>query len=118
MAAGERLKELRNRLGISMRDVEETSRKIAEAQGDNEYIISSAWLTQIENSDSTPSIYKLFTLSIVYRLKLRELLALYGIDLERIALLQSAHPLPITHLSTPAVYDEARTVEFPVRFDK
>jgi transcriptional regulator with XRE-family HTH domain len=101
-----------------MREVEETSRKIAEGQGDSEYIISTAWLTQIENSDSTPSIYKLFTMSIVYRLKFGDLLALYGIDLERIALLQTAHPLSITHLATPAVYDETRSVQFPIRFDK
>jgi transcriptional regulator with XRE-family HTH domain len=118
MNTSDRLKDLRNRLGISMREVEETSRRIAEAQGNSEYIISSAWLTQIENSGSTPSIYKLFTLSIVYRLKFTDLLNLYGIDLERILRLQAANPLTSTHLADTTVYDESRAIQFPVRFDK
>ena len=118
MTASERLKEFRNRLGISMREVEETSRKIAEAQGNTEYVVSNAWLTQIENSGSTPSIYKIFSLSIVYRVKFSELLNMYGIDLERIAQLQAANPLASTHLTDTTVYDQARAVQFPVRFDK
>lgn len=118
MTTADRLKELRNRLGLSMREVDETSRRIAEAQGNNEYVISTAWLTQIENSDSTPSIYKLFTLSIVYRVKFTDLLSLYGIDLGRINKLQSANPLERTHMADTQVHDPERPVQFPVRFDK
>ena len=48
----EQLKGIRDRLGITTRDVAEFSHKIAEAEGNPEYQISNAWLTQVENSDS------------------------------------------------------------------
>jgi transcriptional regulator with XRE-family HTH domain len=118
MTTADRLKEMRNRLGLSMREVEEASRRIAEAEGNQEYVVSNAWLTQIENSGSTPSIYKLFTLSIVYRVKFTDLMQMYGIDLDRINQLQSVRPLTSTHLADTAVYNESRVIQFPVRFDK
>ena len=64
---GDQLRELRNRLGVTTREVEELSRKLAERTGNDEYYISNAWLTQLENKDSVPSIYKLFSLSVIYR---------------------------------------------------
>ena len=47
----EQLKGLRSRLGITTRDVAEFSERIAEAEGNAEFQISNAWLTQIENSE-------------------------------------------------------------------
>ena len=64
---GDQLRELRNRLGVTTREVEELSRRLAERTGNEEYYISNAWLTQLENKDSVPSIYKLFSLSVIYR---------------------------------------------------
>jgi hypothetical protein len=61
----ERLKEIRSRLGITTPEVAEFSQKIAEAEGNPEFHISNAWLTQVENSDSVPSIFKLYTLSSI-----------------------------------------------------
>ena len=101
-----------------MREVEENSRKLASAEGNDEYIISNAWLTQIENSDATPSIYKLFTLSVIYRTKFSDLLLLYGLDLNRIPQLQASYPLAQTHLAELHVADTDRTVQFPIRFDR
>ena len=66
---GDHLRELRNRLGVTTREVEELSRKIAEDRGNDEFSISNAWLTQLENKNSVPSIYKLFSLSVIYRAK-------------------------------------------------
>ncbi|HXM93466.1 MAG TPA: helix-turn-helix transcriptional regulator [Candidatus Dormibacteraeota bacterium] len=114
----EQLKDLRARLGITTRDVAELSQKIAQAEGNPEFQISNAWLTQIENSDSMPSIFKLYSLSAIYRLKFTDLLRLYGLDLEKLNLHQLAAPLPQTHLATLEVYDADRTVSFPVRFDR
>src|SRR5579859_4262207 len=62
------VKDLRERLGITTRDVAELSQKIAETQDNPEFQISNAWLTQIENSNSMPSIFKLYSLSAIYRL--------------------------------------------------
>ena len=117
MRTGERLRDLRNRLGITIRQVEDYSRKIAEAEMNDEFFISNAWLTQIEKKQSTPSIYKIYSLSTIYRIKFTDLLEIFGIDLEKISHHQTLLPLPGTHLTQLAVYDEERPVAFPVRFD-
>lgn len=114
----EQLKDLRSRLGITTRDVAEFSQKIAEAEQNPEFQISNAWLTQIENSDSVPSIFKLYSLSSIYHIKFTDILLLYGLDLHRLSQHQLAAPLPNTHLTTVDVYDAERTVSFPVRFDR
>src|SRR5712692_86120 len=118
LPAGEQLKELRNHLGITTREVEEHSRKIAEAENNEEFYLSNAWLTQLENKQSIPSIYKLYSLSVIYRTKFTDLLALYGVDLEKISKYQLATPLQRTHLATVEVYDRDRAVSFPIRFDR
>lgn len=117
LTSTEQLKDLRNRLGITIRQVEDYSRKIAGAEGNEEFLISNAWLAQIENKESIPSVYKLYTLSVIYRVKFTDILLLYGIDLEKISNHQALLPLPETHLTQLAVYDEERPVAFPVRFD-
>lgn len=80
----EQLKDLRKRLGLTTRDIAEFSHKIAEANGLPEFAISTAWLTQIENSESVPSVFKLYSLSVIYRIRFSDLLALYGVDLANI----------------------------------
>jgi len=115
---GDRLRALRSRLGITTRDVESFSQKIAEEQGNPEFAISNAWLTQLENSDSVPSIFKLYTLAAIYRVKFTDLMLLFGLDVRKIAQHQLASPLPHTHLTNLEVYDADKTVSFPVRFDR
>ena len=104
----EQLKNIRFRLGITTRDVAEFSQKIADTEANPEFHISNAWLTQVENSDSVPSIFKLYSLSAIYRIKFTDLLLLYGVDLQRLAQHQLASPLPETHLTNLEVYDEER----------
>jgi transcriptional regulator with XRE-family HTH domain len=114
----EQLKDIRTRLGITTRDVAEFSHRIAEAEGNNEFHISNAWLTQIENSDSVPSVFKLYSLSSIYRIKFSDLLLLYGVDLANLSKHQMTAPMPNTHLTQLEVYDAEKTVSFPVRFDR
>ncbi len=118
MRPGEQLKDIRIRLGVTTREVEEHSRRIAEAEGNEEFYISNAWLTQVENKQSTPSIYKLYSLSIVYRTKFTDLLMLFGVDLEKISKHQLTVSLEKTHLTPLEVYDADRAITFPVRFDR
>lgn len=82
MAAGQQLKRLRNRRNITVREVEQASRRIADAKQDKRYRISNGWLTQLENGASAPNPRKLFSLSVIYHVELRDLLGLYDIDLE------------------------------------
>jgi transcriptional regulator with XRE-family HTH domain len=115
---GEQLKGIRVRLGITTREVEELSRKIADAEGNPEFYISNAWLTQVENKESIPSIYKVFSLSVIYRTKYTDLLKLFGIDLEKISKHEWLTAPEKTHLTPLEVYDTDRTITFPVRFDR
>jgi transcriptional regulator with XRE-family HTH domain len=114
--AGERLKQLRSQLGLTTREIAELSRKIASAEGNEEFAVSHARLIQIENDESTPSIYKLYTLSVIYGRAFTELVSLY-LDLENIAKHHLDLPLTATRAVTLEAYDDNRTLTFPVRFD-
>src|ERR1019366_8259589 len=118
MRPGEQLRELRNRLGVTTREVEEFSRTIAEDSQNEEFYISNAWLTQLENKNSTPSIYKLYSLSVIYRTKFNDLLTVFGIDLSATSRYQLALPLQNTHLTSFEPPDPEKPITFPVRFDK
>jgi transcriptional regulator with XRE-family HTH domain len=115
---GERLKAIRRHLGISTRQVEKYSQQIAKAEGNAKFYISNAWLSQIEATGPVPSVQKLFSLSVIYRLNFVELLSLFGIILERIGLHQLEILLPKTHLARLEVYNEDGTAIFPVRFNE
>jgi len=115
---GDRLRELRFRLRITTRDVESQSQKIAETEKNPEFQISNAWLTQVENSDSVPSIFKLYSLATIYHVKFTDLLLYFGVNLQNTAMHQLAGPLPNTHLTNLEVYDADKTISFPVRFDR
>ena len=82
MAAGQQLKLLRNRRSITVRDVEQASRRIAEAKGNKRFQISNGWLAQLENGGSDPSIFKLFSLSVIYHVNYDDLLRLYDVDVD------------------------------------
>ena len=118
MRPGEQLRELRNRLGITTREVEEFSRTVAEDRQNEEFYISNAWLTQLENKNSIPSIYKLFSLSVIYRIKFTQLLNLFGISLADTVRYQLSTPLQNTHLASMESPDSDKPVTFPVRFDR
>jgi transcriptional regulator with XRE-family HTH domain len=115
---GDQLRKLRIRLGITTRDVENLSAKIAEDEKNPEFQISNAWLTQLENSDSVPSIFKLYSLAAIYHIKFTDLMLYFGVDLQKATHHQLLAPLPNTHLTSLEVYDEDKTVSFPVRFDR
>ena len=114
--AGERLRQIRTRLGLTTRDVAELSRKIAVEEANEEFSVSHARLIQIENDESTPSIYKLFTLSAIYGQPFPELVSLY-VELEAAAKYQFNLRLETTRLASFDAYHEERSVSFPVRFD-
>jgi transcriptional regulator with XRE-family HTH domain len=90
LAAGQQLKLLRNRRNITVREVEQASRRIADAKRDKSYQISNGWLTQLENDVSKPTnIYKLFSLSVIYHVDLQDLLSLYIVDVDNRELYES-----------------------------
>lgn len=80
-SAGLNLRGLRERLGLTMREVESASLLIAERHGNDEFSVCPSRLSDIETKGLVPSIFRLYSLSIIYRCDLREVLAWYGIDL-------------------------------------
>src|SRR5205809_7941158 len=114
---GQRLKALREALGISGRDVQTHSRLIARSQGNQRYCISHSSLVEIENSTRVPSVHKLFTLSALYRINFVDLLLFFGIDLDQINTPRLAVTLPKPHLVPPEIYDTELRMSFPARLD-
>ena len=82
MPAGQKLKTLRHRRNITVREVEYASRRIADARSDRRFCISNGWLAQLENGTSEPSICKLFSLSVIYRVRFLDLVRLYNVDVD------------------------------------
>jgi transcriptional regulator with XRE-family HTH domain len=82
VAAGQKLKTLRNGRNITVREVEQASRRIADAKGDKRFCISNGWLAQLENGASEPNIQKFFSLSVIYRVNFLDLLRLYNVDVD------------------------------------
>ncbi|HEY6350561.1 MAG TPA: helix-turn-helix transcriptional regulator [Candidatus Angelobacter sp.] len=81
LSAGKKLRELREQIGLTLRDVEIASTHLAEARGIEEFTINPSRLSDIETKGVVPSIYRLYVLSVIYRADFAELLKLYGVDL-------------------------------------
>src|SRR5437879_2447878 len=79
--AGEKLKRVRDRLSLTIRDVEEASRKIANRHKNDEYVVGLSRLSEIENKGTVPTVYRLYSLCAIYRLDLVDVLEWYGVDM-------------------------------------
>jgi transcriptional regulator with XRE-family HTH domain len=118
MDPGEQLKEIRNRLGLSTREVAVRSQKIANQEGNSEFSISSPWLTQIENEeDAQPSIYKIFSMASIYGVTCDYILSLYGVDVRKTAIYHAEMPTEKTHPVEFPVQEDAKSIELPLDFD-
>lgn len=113
--AGDKLKELRGRLGLTTRNVEEKSLYIAEERHNREYYLSHAWVTDLENGKFTPSIYKFFTLSAIYHRTFTELLSYFGLRVADLSHYRTSIGVPKTHLLNSETDLETETVSLPVR---
>ena len=109
MAAGQQLRSLREQRGITVREVEQATRRIADATGDDRYRISNGWLVKLEKCASAPNIHHLFALGATYRLHFFELLRLYGINVEEQAKYEAIANPHVTQLlfSDTNVFDLA-----------
>jgi transcriptional regulator with XRE-family HTH domain len=103
------------RLGLTTRKVAELSRAVALEQSNEEFSISHARLVQIENEESIPSIYKLFTLSSIYGVSIQDLLSIY-LDLEAAKRLHFSMQLSNTHLASFEDSSVKKAIPFPIHF--
>jgi transcriptional regulator with XRE-family HTH domain len=82
---GEKLRQARERLKLTYRDVVEASRKIALRRNNEEFAVALSRLADIENKGTLPTIYRLYTLCAIYRLDWKEALRWYGVPLDLMA---------------------------------
>ena len=105
MAAGQQLRSLRERRGITVRHVEEASRRIADTTCDPRYRLSNGWLVQLEKCVSPPNIHHLFALCAIYRVPFLELLRLYGINVEDQAKFEAVANPQLTQILAADAFD-------------
>ncbi|HVP44389.1 MAG TPA: helix-turn-helix transcriptional regulator [Terriglobales bacterium] len=111
---GQRLRALREELGLTIRDVEAASLRIAAKHGNENFVLTLSRLSDIESKGILPSLYRLYTLAVIYRRDIRELFDWYGIDLNASATDLSAVEPAKTHLSTVC---DPPSVQVPLRLD-
>ena len=84
-SGGQNLRVLREQLGLTMRDVEMATSRIAEKHGNDEYSIPPSRLSDIETKGIVPSIFRLYSLAVIYRRDFRQLLTWYDVDLNAVS---------------------------------
>jgi len=98
-----------------MRDVETASEKLARKRGSDDYLVPISRLSDVETKGVTPSIYRIYSLAIIYRSDFHALLRLYGVDLElAVSDLEISAP-PVSHLSD--ALSAVETAQVPIRMD-
>jgi hypothetical protein len=101
------------RVQLSTREVERLSRKIADEKKNREYYISHGWLTDAENGAYMPGVFKLYSLSIIYKRRFDEMLDFFGIHLSDMGREQMWLTLPHTHLIASQPASATLQIEIP-----
>lgn len=115
LTGGQKLRSLREELAYTMRDVEAASLRISRRLENEEFAIAPSRLSDIESKGVVPSVFRFYTLAVVYRRDFRELVSWYGVDLNNLhADLISAKPNR-THFSH--VLDGVTEARIPVQLD-
>lgn len=112
---GQNLRMLREQLGLTMRDVETASLRIAEKHHNEEFLIPPSRLSDIETKALLPSIFRLYSLAVIYRRDFRELLTWYDVDLNSASDDLDLSVPPKSHVSH--VLAGVSSVKVPVRLD-
>jgi len=115
LEAGVNLRLLRERLGLTMRDVEIAAARIADTRGNEEFSVGPSRLSDIETKGLVPSIFRLYSLAVVYRRDLRDLLSWYGVDLNTTVVDMNLNLPPKSHRCD--LLQSASVVQMPTRLD-
>jgi len=113
--AGKRLRAERLRARLSTRAVQKLSQQIAQEKDNNQdYYISHGWLTEVENGKFTPSIYKLYSLSLIYKCSYLKIMGFFGINILDAPREQRLVSLPHTHLIGSNLELPGQTIMLPL----
>ena len=114
--AGKRLKALREQLGLSTRDVQAMSRQIASEKQNEEFFLSHNWVTDIEAGRFRPGMFRMYSISAIYKLKYTEVASYFGLQIADLRRDSASIQLPRTHLIASFEEPEAEAVSLPVAF--
>jgi transcriptional regulator with XRE-family HTH domain len=114
-SGGQNLRALREQLGLTMRDVESASSRISDKHGNDEFAIPPSRLSDIETKGVIPSIFRLYSLAVIYRRDVRELMGWYGVDLNAVAADLDLSVPPKSHFSQ--ALGAVSSVRVPVKLD-
>jgi transcriptional regulator with XRE-family HTH domain len=107
MEPGKWIRALREERQIKASDIERITRAIAELKGTPDFYVSHSTLADIE-AGSIPSIHKLFSLALSFKLPLNDLLLPFGINQqEGTAPYESDAPPDLLTLQEPKVREPA-----------
>lgn len=82
--AGKKLRRLRQRLGLALREVTHASEQVAAQRRNPAFKIGVSRLHEIETKGAIPSIYRLYSLACIYRYDLSKMLRWYGVELNNL----------------------------------
>jgi transcriptional regulator with XRE-family HTH domain len=71
---GARLRMIRRQWRLSLREVEQRSRRIAQERSDSSYQVSASWLARLERYEHGFTVNKLLALAEIYSIPINELL--------------------------------------------
>jgi transcriptional regulator with XRE-family HTH domain len=72
--AGAKLRAIRQQWRLSLREVEQRSRRIAEERGNVSYQVSASWLARLESDEHELTVHKLIALAEIYSIPIEQLL--------------------------------------------
>jgi transcriptional regulator with XRE-family HTH domain len=113
--AGQKLKELREGLGLSVREVERRSEQLALLKNNSEYYLSRGWLTDIENGTHIPSIFKIYSMATFYKRGWADLVAFFDMHISELRRDQARFNLPNTVLLEESAEADSETMSLPLR---
>src|SRR5271157_1108703 len=114
ITAGIRLKQLRERLGLTLRKVEMLSRQLAKEKQNQDFFISRGWLNNVENGSYTPGIFKLYSLGAIYHTHWSNIFSFFGLHLSDFGRDQAMFAPPKTQLATDS-RETDETIVVPLR---
>jgi len=112
---GQNLRILREQLGLTMRDVENATARLAQKHRNEEYFIPPSRLSDIETKGIVPNIYRMYSLAVIYRRDIREILSWYDVDLNSMAADLDLVLPPKSHVSEALA--NLSSIQIPVRLD-
>lgn len=114
MKGGDALRDLRESLGLTLREVEAASIRLGEIHGNPDIALPISRISDIETKGTIPSIFRLYAFAVIYRTSLQELLSHFGLDIGRRAVDSLVIAPPNTH---KAALEDMNSVRMPVKLD-